>query len=152
MTTPASGSGTAGAGTFGDVTPIANVPVLNGRYQGSGTGVFHDADGDTFVTSTDVSVWIFPGDNRFDLRSDDTVGVNIATGEDVNLFELDFNLQSGTLNGNALSADVQDTGLRDGTFTGTLYGPNGEELGAVFELKDADSSHIGSMGAVRVTR
>ncbi|MEL6645330.1 MAG: transferrin-binding protein-like solute binding protein [Pseudomonadota bacterium] len=151
MAGPTTGSGTAGAGTFGDPTPTSNAPINIGVYRGIGTGIYQTDDGDVFVTSNNFNVSIRPAEDRLTISSNNTVGVNVATGEEMTLNTLNFNFGFGVLSGITFTADVADLDDRTGTATGTFYGPNAEELGGVFQVKDATSSHIGAFGTERIT-
>lgn len=139
-----SGSGTAGAGSFGAETPAGSLPPGGASYSGTGTGFYRDASGQGFYTDFDVSA-------TTDF-STITVSSSNTTTEDVLLTSgptaaggLDFS-GTGPVSGSAFTASISSTDLA-GTANGHFYGPNAEEFGGTFSASGAGgATHIGAFG------
>lgn len=142
---------TVGSGSFGDATSTATLPSGGIQYRGAGTGIFQSDTGETFATSMEVSFAVNRLRMGIDFLSDKTVGVNLNTGATVDLSNLDIPLGRGIIVGDTFLIEeiLFDDEFRVGFITGGFYGPEAEEAGGVFALRNGTSSHIGSFGAAR---
>lgn len=147
MTGLGSSSGKVGAGSFGKKTGAGNMPTgISATYSGATTGVATLADGQTYLTSSKVSVATDFSDMTF--TSADTQAVNINTGTIKTAPELDF-IGSGSVSDGTFSANVVGSGT-SGSISGVFYGPQANEIGGTFHTSGSGGiSHTGSFGGKR---
>ncbi len=138
-------TGTAGAGSYGSRTPTRDIPTgRNVTYDGVSTGFARLADGDPYLTASDINVTT--NFRTATITSRGTQATNLAANPDRAAPELDFS-GSGDVSGSGFRARVSGTGT-SGTANGIFYGPNAEEVGGTFRTTGAGGvNYIGSFGA-----
>lgn len=139
-------AGTATAGSYGSVTPTADMP--SGRtatYSGASSGVARLSDGLQYQTSSVVNVTT--DFSSATISSTSTNAGSLVVGvPDRAAPELDFS-GSGAISNSGFTATVAGTGTR-GEAYGVFYGPNADEVGGTFQTSGAGGvSHIGAFGA-----
>ena len=153
------GSGYAGATSFGYATPISDIPISGGAsYFGSSSGIYVDSDGADYFTYSNVSAFTDFSRQRISFETDNTLIIDRASfisspdyfssvsapGLDFS-GELSFDRQSGLGSGKATSI----SGL-EGNINSRFYGPRAEEVGGVFELRgEGVEAYQGAFGASR---
>ncbi len=147
MTGLGASSGKVGAGSFGIKTVAENIPTgISATYSGATTGVATLADGQTYLTSSKVSVATDFSDLTF--TSAGTQAVNVNTGTIRIAPELDLT-GSGSVFGGTFSANVAGSGT-SGNMAGVFYGPQANEIGGTFHTSGSGGiSHTGSFGGNR---
>ncbi|WP_050603043.1 transferrin-binding protein-like solute binding protein [Ruegeria sp. 6PALISEP08] len=139
-------SGTAAAGSYGSVTPTADMPTgRNASYQGASTGVARLSDGNQYQTSSNINVTT--DFSSATISSTNTDATSLVVGvPDRAAPELDFS-GSGSISNSGFTATVAGPGT-NGEAYGVFYGPNAEEVGGTFQATGANGvSHIGAFGA-----
>ncbi len=136
---------TAGAGSYGIRTDSSDIPTgQNASYDGVSTGVAILADGNGYITASEIEVTT--NFRSASITSSGTVATRLSDGTDVNASSLDFS-GSGDVSGNTFRANISGTGT-SGTADGIFYGRNAEEVGGTFQATGAGGvAHIGSFGA-----
>ncbi|WP_170607617.1 transferrin-binding protein-like solute binding protein [Ruegeria arenilitoris] len=144
VTGAGTGSGTAGAGSYGLKTEASNIPVgATATYRGVGLGVARLSDGQPYQTVSSVTVTT--DFNTATIGSSDTSAVNLNTATTTNAPELDFS-GSGSVNGSEFTALVSGAGTA-GTAQGQFYGPSANEVGGTFATTGpGDVWHMGAFG------
>lgn len=162
----------SGVGVTGYQTPTASVPMTGtATYLGSNAAGLNQASGMTGIVFAPKGDGTVASTNIF---GDASIGVNFASGAVTgtisntktvaggtdaawNNVNLNGNLSGATLSGITSTTAVSGggtftfSGSATGTFNGALYGPNGEELGAVWSLADRtnNKSALGAIGAAK---
>lgn len=139
-------SGTAGAGSYGSVTPTADMPRgQTASYQGASTGIARRADGTHYQTVSEVNV--STDFSTVSMSSTNTVADSLLVGGGTGLApELDF-AGTGSVSNSGFVANVAGSGT-SGQAHGVFYGPNAEEVGGTFQTTGANGvSYIGAFGA-----
>ncbi|MEM9975538.1 MAG: transferrin-binding protein-like solute binding protein [Pseudomonadota bacterium] len=138
------GSGTAGAGSFGAETQASSIPPGTASYSGAGTGFYRDASGQGFYTDFDVSATTDFASISISSSNTSAQDVLLQSGAFA-ATDLDFS-GSGSVSGNSFSAGIASTDL-SGTANGSFYGPSAEEFGGTFSATGLSGEvHIGSFG------
>jgi hypothetical protein len=150
------GTGRAGAASFGRATPVSSLPVAgNATYIGQATGLYLDPDGMSFATFADFEADFDFGNRTIFASTSSTTAIDSVTGVSSGMPSLNF-AGAGTVSvggpfgppvDGTFEADIAAIGL-DGSLSGRLYGPNGEEIGGVFSLSGAAGQYLGAVGAV----
>ncbi|NOD77259.1 MULTISPECIES: transferrin-binding protein-like solute binding protein [unclassified Ruegeria] len=139
-------SGSAAAGSYGSVTPTADMPTgRSASYQGISTGVARLSDGFQYQTSSEITVTT--DFSTATIASSDTNANSLVVGvPDRAAPELDFT-GAGSVSNSGFTATISGPGT-NGEAYGVFYGPNAEEVGGTFQASGANGvSHIGSFGA-----
>ncbi len=144
LTGAGTGSGTAGAGSYGLKTKASNVPVgVNATYNGVGLGVARLSDGQPYQTVSSVSV--STDFNTASINSSNTSATNMNTAATSNAPQLDFS-GTGAVSGSGFTASVSGTGT-SGTAQGQFYGPSANEVGGTFSTSGPGGVwYMGSFG------
>ena len=167
----AGGSGTYqfGAGMSGYQTPSANVPTGTATYLGNSAttgGVFGhvvtpDGTGNIVINSVtgDASIAVnFSTGNVNGSLTNMMVATTPTTSTPWNNVSLTGTMSGATLSGTTASSGTPPAGSRSfdasstGTFNGSLFGPNGEELGAVWTLHDSTGQGKSALGFIGATK
>lgn len=123
-------SGTAGSGSYGLRTTSAQMPSgTTATYQGASLGQARLADGQPYITTSDVTV-----STNFataTISSTNTQAVNLNTAASRSASELDFSGR-GAISGSGFTAPVSGSGV-SGTANGQFYGPTASEVGGTFQ-------------------
>ncbi|KUJ77793.1 transferrin-binding protein-like solute binding protein [Ruegeria profundi] len=140
------GSGKVGAGSFGTKTAAANVPSgKSATYNGASVGVARRADGQPYVTSSDVSV--STDFSTVSVASTGTQAVNVNTGAISSASELDFT-GTGSVSGGTFTANVAGSDT-SGRVDGLFYGRQANEVGGTFQTTGPSGvAHAGSFGGI----
>lgn len=140
------GSGKVGAGSFGSRTAAANVPSgTSATYNGASVGVARRADGQPYITSSNVSV--STDFSTVNVSSAGTQAVNANTGAISSAPELDFS-GTGSVSGTTFTANVSGSGT-NGRADGLFYGPQANEVGGTFQTTGSGGiTHAGSFGGI----
>lgn len=139
-------SGTAAAGSYGSVTPTADMPSgRTANYQGASTGIARRADGTQYQTTSLVSVTT--DFSTATISSTDTFADSLLLGGSDGLApELDFS-GSGNVSNSGFTANISGSGT-SGQAYGVFYGPDAEEVGGTFQTSGPGGvSYIGAFGA-----
>jgi len=151
------GTGVAGAGSFGRATAESSLPVSGeATYLGQATGLYLDPDGAAFAAFAAFEADFDFGDRSFTAFTSGTAVIDTVTGVSSLMPSLNFAgagtvSVSGPFGGSAdgtFEADIGAIGL-NGTLNGRLYGPNGEEIGGVFNMSGLSGQYIGAIGAAQ---
>lgn len=155
-----SASGTIGAISIGAPTTGAAIPTLgSATFTGLTAGIYVDAAGVDYVTSSTLNVDVDFAARTLDLTTSNTLKTSLAGGgavADNNLNLTSSGPQVGyDLLLNSFSVPVTAAGSTGnpgdlaGTSSGQFYGPNAEELGGVFSLSNpaTDEYYSGAYGA-----
>jgi hypothetical protein len=152
----------AGVGVSGYQTPVSGVPTSGAAsYLGTGTSsggvtgmVVNQFGVGTLTGNVAASVNFATG-----LVSGTLTNMNVNTGVVVpwNNVSLSGSLSGATISGSTAvtSSPAGDLSLgasATGTFNGALYGPNGQELGAVWSLHDATGGGKSALGLFSATK
>jgi hypothetical protein len=149
ITLRASGSGRIGTLSVGSITPGTSVPnVGTATYFGDLGGLYIAPDGTDFLAFADVQV-----DADFLLNALDFQSFNTEITRDLQTFTpastLNLNGTLGYGGSSEFSGTVIAAGGLVGEADGSFYGPNAEELGGSFHLRNGLETYVGSFGAVR---
>jgi hypothetical protein len=145
------GSGRFGTLSVGNITPGATMPFVGtARYLGELGGAYVAPDGTDFLAAANVQIDADFLARALDFQSSNTVLTrDLLTSTPASFLNLNGTLiccggfstfvgpvstQSGSLNGEA---------------SGSFYGPNAEELGGSFHLRNGLETYVGSFGAVQ---
>ena len=158
-----------GIGLSGYQTPAANAPTGTATYVGNGTNggawghvAAPDGTGGIFVASVEgsanIAVNFSSGSvtgSLTNMRVETGAGKPTVPWNDVSL---SGSISGTTLSGTTASSGAAPAGVMSfaagsgGAFNGALFGPNGEELGAIWTLHDATGqgkTAIGYLGATK---
>lgn len=139
-------AGSAAAGSYGSVTPTADMPSgRSASYQGVSVGVARLNDGLQYQTSSDISVTT--DFSSATITSSNTDANSLVIGvPDRAAPELDFS-GTGGISNSGFTAQISGSGT-SGEAYGVFYGPNADEVGGTFQASGAGGvAHIGSFGA-----
>jgi hypothetical protein len=151
------GTGRAGAGSFGRATPVSSLPASGeATYAGQATGFFVDPEGMSFATFADFEAGFDFGNKTIFASTSGTTAIDTVTGVSSPMASLNF-AGGGTVSvggpfgppvDGTFTADIAATDL-SGSLNGRLFGPNGEEIGGVFNMSGLAGQYIGSVGAAQ---
>ncbi|HWY60555.1 MAG TPA: transferrin-binding protein-like solute binding protein [Rhizomicrobium sp.] len=149
-----------GMGVGGFQTPASGVPTSGtATYLGNGgvTGTVVTAVGTTTVNG-DATVTVNFGAGSF---TGALTNMNVATAAGPapwNGVNLSGSLSGATLSGSTAATSAPSGGVltfgtaATGTFNGALYGPGGQELGAVWSLHDTAGGGSSALGLIGATK
>jgi hypothetical protein len=144
LTFPSASSALAGAISFGNVTPMAGIPTSGtATYTGLSSGGYVDQTGAVFVHAAQMQSTVDFGARSVAFSTSNTTisPLNTATPTAFPALNLTGNLTitSGVnqFTGAVTAPGGGGTPAMAGTATGRFYGPNAQEIGGVFSLKDA---------------
>lgn len=158
-----------GAGISGYQTPTANVPTGTATYLGNsaatggafGHVVTPDGAGNIVINSVagnaSIAVNFTTGSINGSLTNMQ-VATSTTSSVPWNNVSLTGSMAGATLSGTTASSGTPPTGSRSfdassaGTFNGSLFGPNGEELGAVWTLHDGTGQGKTAIGFIGATK
>ena len=142
------GSGSFGAGVYGEPTSTNNVPSSGtATYSGASIGGGWDDDETYYATTSEISVTT---DFRTaTITSSNTHRQNLANDVIAAVPELNFS-GTGNVTGAGFNADINGMEITNGKAYGHFYGPNAEEVGGTFgaELM-GNGFYVGSFGAAQ---
>jgi hypothetical protein len=158
-----------GIGLSGYQTPAANVPTGTATYIGNGTNggawghvAAPDGTGSILINSVtgqaNITVNFTSGNVNGSLTN---MTVQTGAGKPAmpwNNVSLSGNVSGATLSGTTTVSGAAPAGVMSfatnstGAFNGALFGPNGEELGAVWTLHDPNGQGKSAIGYVGATR
>jgi hypothetical protein len=123
-------SGTAGSGSYGLRTTPSQMPAgTSATYRGASVGQARLADGQPYITTSEVTVSTDFATAR--ISSTNTQAVNLNTAARRPASELDF-IGRGAISGSGFTAPVSGSGV-SGTANGQFYGPTASEVGGTFQ-------------------
>jgi hypothetical protein len=158
-----------GIGLSGYQTPAANVPTGTATYVGNGTNggawghvASPDGTGGIFIASVEGSANIAINFSSGSV-SGSLTNMSVETGAGKPSVPWNDVSLTGSMSGSTLSGTTASTGAvptgnssfaagSSGNFSGALFGPNGEELGAVWTLHDATGQGKSAIGYLAATK
>jgi hypothetical protein len=149
----------AGVGVSGYQTPASGVPV-------SGTATYLATGGASGNVVVPAGVGAVKGDVTVNANfatgavTGSLTNMNVGTGAAAtpwNNVSLSGSLSGATISGTTAAATSPSGGFSfgasaTGTFNGALYGPNGQELGAVWSLHDSTGGGKSALGLIGATK
>lgn len=141
-----SNQGNISTASVGSRTDAANLPGNSATYRGQTVGLAQLSDGESYVTDSDLTVTT--SDFRMlNLTSTNTLVENLDTFAVRANSDLNFT-GTATVSGAGFTGNITGTAV-NGTIDGDFFGPNGQELGGIFDSESGSTTFIGSFGAVR---
>ena len=150
LTVPESGragSGSLGAGVYGEPTSTSNVPSSGtATYSGASIGGGWDSEAGYFGTTSEISVTTdfrtatITSSNTHELALDDDI-VTVVPG-------LNFT-GTGNVTGAGFEVTINGESITNGKAYGHFFGPNAEEAGGTFTADFLDGFYGGSFGAAQ---
>lgn len=150
---------TAGAGTFGEVTPAAGreaVPATgSATYAGGVTGLYAVPTDDEqnplhyYATTAILDATAHFGEGgRVEFETSGTTGIALGKTPDPagDLSHLDLAGDLDFYHGNQFFGEVTTDGGMRGGAGGSFYGPGAVEIGGTFDVRGDGSIYIGSFG------
>lgn len=139
-------NGTAGAGSWGSVTPTADMPSGGtAQYTGASTGIARLSDGDNYQTSSAINVTT--DFSTATITSKNTSVDSLRVGGTTRAApELDFS-GTGNVSNSGFTANISGSAT-SGRADGVFYGPKAEEVGGTFSATGSGGvAYIGAFGA-----
>ena len=145
---------------FSGGAPTADVASLSGTasYDGVAAGWYVDDQGVPYAAFADFHAGInFDANKVTSLYTSDTYLTNPNLASPMEASNLDFNQTNVILPDvsatGAFTSEIGADGLNTGTMTGQLngqvFGPNGEEVGGLFQLSGSGGSYMGAVGGTQ---
>lgn len=149
ITGQGTGSGSVGAASVGNVTPITGIPATGtGTFTGNTIGTFVNSSGVAFYTAGTMTATANFAAQTVAFSTSSTVAVNLATG--VSSSAPGLNLSSNmTFAGGTISGPITSVSGMSGTASGKFYGPSAQEIGGTYTLQGGGASLIGGFGGKR---
>lgn len=149
ITGQGTGSGSVGAASAGNVTPITGIPATGtGTFTGNTIGTFVNSSGVAFYTAGTMTATANFAAQTVAFSTSGTVAVNLATG--VSSSAPGLNLSSNmTFAGGTISGPITSVSGMSGTASGKFYGPSAQEIGGTYTLQGGGASLIGGFGGKR---
>ena len=144
----APGTGSAGAGVYGEPTETTNMPSSGtATYSGASIGISSVPDEGEFATASQIEVTT---DFRTaTITSSNTHRLNLDTDVIGAVPEWNFS-GTGNVTGAGFKADINGMEITNGTANGHFFGPNAEEVGGTFSgVFQVGGGYIGSFGAAK---
>lgn len=157
------GNGSAGAVSFGRLTPTSSQPLSGeANYVGKAAGFYLSPEGVPYAAFADFEADFNFGTKAITTWTSDTHVINTNTGVPSEMTSLDFTgtgfvavsgpfgtIADGTFSSDISTSNEGPTANMAGTLDGSLYGPFGNEIGGVFALEGELGQYVGAIGAAR---